>query len=280
MKKKSQVADEKIEIRDARNKAMYRVDDAYLNGYARLCGVYSTAVYNSLCRHSDNHQKSFPSIELMSEQHGVDRKTIMRAVDILEQWGIVRVIRSKDEHTKRQKPNVYILVDKSLWKQKPSPSQVLGAESLWGTDPSPSGSESRVPPRDCKDTHIKEAQIKDTAETSSATSDFKEENKTISKLDTLIDVSIFDFDKELGILLGSDDIAIKIIGSFMDRKKMKCTSKKEMRAVKDRHIRVARKLANFETDKLTKAFDYCEKKYTDIPWVLDTVFKVITSQKL
>lgn len=157
-----------FEVRDARNKAMYRMDDEYLNGYAKLCGIASTAVYCSLCRHADTNQKSFPSIELMAEQHGVDRKTVMRAIKKLQEWQIIAVKKEKDKKTKRQKNNVYILVDKSEWRQKPSPSDTPGAESLLCTDPSPFKGQSRVPQKDCKEntrstsysTHIKDTNIR------------------------------------------------------------------------------------------------------------------------
>ena len=63
-----------IKVRDLRKKDQYKVDDAYLNGYARLCGVYATAVYNSLSRHSDFHtQECFPSIEKIAYQHKIDK---------------------------------------------------------------------------------------------------------------------------------------------------------------------------------------------------------------
>lgn len=138
-------AEKRIEVRDARNRHMYRVDDEYLNGYARLCGVYATVVYNSLCRHVDTNQECFPSIEKIAEQHAINRKTVLSAIKALEEWGIVVVKKRKDEKTKRQLVNVYQLTDKSSWKPKPSPSQGLGAESVSRPDPSPSDGQKPGP---------------------------------------------------------------------------------------------------------------------------------------
>lgn len=118
---------ERIEIRDRRNKAMYRVDDTYLNGWAKRCGVFGTAVYNSLCRHSDLNQRSFPSIALMAVQHNISERTVMRAIGVLEKHNIIRVLRRKHEKTKRQLPNVYVLTDKRYWKQEPGERQSLGS---------------------------------------------------------------------------------------------------------------------------------------------------------
>lgn len=107
-----------IKIRDLRKKDQYKIDDAYLNGYARLCGVYATAVYNSLSRHADFHtQECFPSIKLIAEQHSMDEKTVIKSIRKLEKYGIIKVIRSKDKITKRQLPNVYYLLDKSKWEK-------------------------------------------------------------------------------------------------------------------------------------------------------------------
>ena len=56
-----------MEIRDNRQKEWFWLDNEYLNGYARHLGTVATAVYISLCRHSDNKtQTCFPSTELIS----------------------------------------------------------------------------------------------------------------------------------------------------------------------------------------------------------------------
>ena len=141
-----------------RNKEKYFLDDDYLNGYAKLCGVYATAVYNSLSRHANfNTQECFPEIDKMAEQHSMDRKTVIKGIKKLQEWNIISVKKRKSKDTKRQLPNVYILLDKSNWKPKPTEIRVLDvdtditkAESLSGTEPSPFEGESRVPVEDCK----------------------------------------------------------------------------------------------------------------------------------
>lgn len=150
-----------IKIRDLRKKDQYKIDDAYLNGYARLCGVYATAIYNSLSRHADfMTQECFPSIERMADQHAINRTTVMSALNVLEKWGIILKIKAKDKKTNRQLPNTYILLDKSLWKPKPSPSQRPGAESVSASKPGRSHDESRVGHTDYKDTQLKDTHIR------------------------------------------------------------------------------------------------------------------------
>lgn len=122
----------KIEVRDARNRHMYRVDDEYLNGYARLCGVYATVVYNSLCRHVDSNQECFPSIERIAEQHGINRKTVLSAIKALEDWGIVLVKKRKDEKTKWQ-IRIVNMTGISLWCRGMSVAGVSSPSPFHGT---------------------------------------------------------------------------------------------------------------------------------------------------
>ncbi len=150
--------EKQFKIRDLRKKEKYFVDDAYLNGYARLCGVYATAVYNSLSRHANFHsQECYPSIETIAEQHNIDRKTVIKGISKLEEWGIIKKIKEKDNQTKRQLNNVYILLDKSEWVPKPySRVDEIHADAIESRvddipKPSPSEGKSRVDEKDCKD---------------------------------------------------------------------------------------------------------------------------------
>lgn len=157
-----------IIVRDLRKKDQYKIDDAYLNGYARLCGVYATAVYNSLSRHADFHtQECFPSMDRIAEQHGISKPSVIKGVAELVKWGIVLVQKGKDTKTKRQLSNMYILVDKSQWKPKTSDSRVNDIDSVLLKsrvndirEPSQSQSKSRVNEVYCKDTHIKDTHIR------------------------------------------------------------------------------------------------------------------------
>ena len=128
--------EEKIVCRDTRRKQVFVVDDEYLNGYARLCGATATLVYISLCRHANKEQEAWPSMGLIMEEYNFGSKhTVIRAIERLEEWGIVQVIRSKDEKTQRQKPNVYVLVDKCQWKPKPGALGALGAGCTLEAEP-------------------------------------------------------------------------------------------------------------------------------------------------
>jgi DNA-binding transcriptional regulator YhcF (GntR family) len=105
-----------FKVRDLRQKAQYKVDDAYLNGYARVCKPIATVVYNSLCRHAEfNSQKAFPSQELMAYQHSISVKAVRRGIKKLIEYNIIMVERKRKNG--KFINYIYTLLDKSEWKK-------------------------------------------------------------------------------------------------------------------------------------------------------------------
>jgi hypothetical protein len=114
---------------------MFQMDDEYLNGYAALCGQAASCVYMSLCRHANKGQQAWPSVELLGVEHAMSKSTVLRSIKVLERWGIIEVVRSKNEKTKRQNPNVYVLADKTYWRSKPGVTREPGAGCQIKTEP-------------------------------------------------------------------------------------------------------------------------------------------------
>jgi hypothetical protein len=102
---------EEFEVRDMREK-FFMVDDAYLNGWARVCGPYATLVYLTMCRHASKDQLCFPSVALMSDKLGITRRRVMEGIRRLEFYNIIKVVREPG------KKSFYWLVDKKHWKKK------------------------------------------------------------------------------------------------------------------------------------------------------------------
>jgi len=102
--------EKKIEVRDRRGKERFYLDDAYLNGYAKICGIYATGVYISLCRHADQSQKCWPSIRRIAEELSISQTQVRRAIKILEQRNII-----KKERLGKKLNNRYWLLNKSEW---------------------------------------------------------------------------------------------------------------------------------------------------------------------
>jgi len=104
-----------FKIRDLRQKTQFKVDDAYLNGYARVCKPATTAVYNSLCRHAEfNSQKAFPSQQLIAYQHSISVDTVSRAIKKLAEYNIIIIERERRNGMFTN--YIYTLLDKSEWK--------------------------------------------------------------------------------------------------------------------------------------------------------------------
>lgn len=146
----------KRRITDNRRNEKYMIDDEYLNDQAKLCGWQGTIVYNSLCRHANKDQECFPSIKLMSEQHGVSRPTILKGIDNLERRKVIVVQKHRTEKGNWLN-NTYILTDKSEWDytqvndvdtDKNEPIQVNE-----NTHPSQRGDITQVNDVDTKETH-------------------------------------------------------------------------------------------------------------------------------
>jgi len=137
---------EKIKrIIDQRSKAKFIIDDEYLNGYARLCGIYATGVYVSLCRHSNKNQYCFPGISLMAKELDVSINSIKKGIKNLKDWGIITVNQEKKENGSFRN-NVYILLDKSVWKPKPYRS----SDKATGDDREPVVTESELSSDGCR----------------------------------------------------------------------------------------------------------------------------------
>jgi len=148
-----------MEIRDNRQKEWFWLDNEYLNGYAKHLGVSCTVVYISLCRHADNKsQTCFPSMKLIAEENAISTRTIVRATAILEEWGIIKITKSKkDDGT--QANNIYTLLAKSMWKPKPSDIKSHGYRVTENDDPSDIKDENRVTTETHNNTHINNTQL-------------------------------------------------------------------------------------------------------------------------
>ncbi len=103
-------AEKSFQVRDLRQKQWFIVDDAYLNGFARLLGPYASMVYFTLCRHADSRQLCFPSISLIAEKVGISERQVMRCIRKLQEHNIIR-IKKRPRHN----ANVYHLLDKTQW---------------------------------------------------------------------------------------------------------------------------------------------------------------------
>ena len=115
---KNMARQQSFKVRDKRNKGWFWLDNAYLNGYAKIFGPVGTAIYVSLCRHADNEtQKCFPSQKLIAEELNTSERTVRKYLKLFEKYNLISVERERDDKTQKWLTNVYILLDKSQWKK-------------------------------------------------------------------------------------------------------------------------------------------------------------------
>jgi hypothetical protein len=100
-----------IEVRDSRDGGFHIVDNQYLNGYAKHCGVYATSVYVSLCRHVGFSQTCFPTIQLIAKEHNISERQVYRALGILKEFNIIHIESNPGGKS------IYTLTNKKLWKR-------------------------------------------------------------------------------------------------------------------------------------------------------------------
>jgi len=130
---------------------VYMKPDEYLNGWARKCGWKATLVYDSLWRHADKFGNSFPSIQLMAEEHGVSYNTIRRGLKTLIEYNLVKK-EAKRSKKGRFLHNTYTLTNKNEWKD------ISIAPTGLRSSIAPTGN-IHSPHRAIKDTHKKDTHI-------------------------------------------------------------------------------------------------------------------------
>lgn len=161
---------EKFEVRDLRHKEKFQIDDAYLNGQAKICGWQATLVYLSLCRHADKDQEAFPSIQLIGEELKISKNTVLKGLAQLEKHKVIFKANRKRNKKGKWLNNIYALLDKKYWLGSQVPEKDLGSQVPVRDYPSPCEGLTQVPVRDTKDTHMKDTHMKDNRQPSAADS--------------------------------------------------------------------------------------------------------------
>lgn len=182
-----------MEIRDNRQKEWFWLDNEYLNGYARHLGTVATAVYISLCRHSDNKtQTCFPSMELIAEENGIgSRNTVSKAINSLEQWNIIKIQKNYNKNTKQRENNIYTLLAKSEWKPKPCTNNEHGTHAQNNKKPCTNNDKSHAQELSSNNTHINNTQL--TIQAKQALQELPKEISQVIKEFEIVNKACIDF---------------------------------------------------------------------------------------
>lgn len=100
---------DQFEVRDTRQTGWFFAHNAVYDQYAAKVGINAFAVYMALCRHADDQQEARPSHGLIAKRLNVSRRTVVRAMQTLEEAGLVKVeatVRENGSYTS----NTYTLL--------------------------------------------------------------------------------------------------------------------------------------------------------------------------
>ncbi len=256
-----------LKIRDTRHKETFVMDDEFLNGYSAVCGIYATGVYMALCRHANREQEAWPSIESLAEKLGINRKTVMSGIKKLEEWGVITKETARNTSGKYDNA-VYTLLDRSVWKPLPSPSEGHGkasTESVRGTrhqvrlvpQPSPSQSQNQVRVADHKVTQGE-------GNTWEGNTPLPPTGGIVAQPQGGIDQSYFDNPRQ----------EIQIIGLYAQAKKCVFENIEQAQSFVRRNLLPARNLKGYRYERIHEVMNYLANN-ANFKWTLETVAKYI-----
>lgn len=78
----------------------------------------------------------------------------------------------------------------------------------------------------------------------------------------------------------SKPITSQLIAAYLRMRKLTFATRSEANATFKRHLRAAKLLEAFDTEKVSKAFYVTQNDFPDIDWTLETVHKTITRKNL
>lgn len=221
-------------LRDLRDK-YFQVDDEYLNGYARLCGINATGVYLSLCRHASKQQTCFPSKKLISEELSISERSVYSAMLKLETWGIIQIDGQGRKPDGSFKSKLYSLIDKKYWKPKP---QATGADGKKRQSPQANDDTTRRQEVPNKETHINYTHIKETQEEEEPATEVAVISET---LEPLKEKKVDEIAETIDLFKKLNPTHYKLFGNIPQRKA------------------VERLLKHIGREKIEKAVQLCEK---------------------
>ena len=143
-------------VRDLRER-FFQVDDVYLNGYAKLCGINATGVYIALCRHANKEQSCFPSKKTIAERLGISERSVYTAIKNLEKWNLIKVESQGRKKDGSYRSLTYYLLDKSQWNAKPSANPADGEKKAVPAANSDKNRQQELPN---KETHNNQTHIR------------------------------------------------------------------------------------------------------------------------
>jgi Helix-turn-helix domain len=109
--------DEQVQIRDARTRDFFILDNLVIDHYASIIGPFATLVYTAMCRHADQStRETHPSHAFLAKKLAVSVKTVKRAINTLLEH---RLIDRKHRKAKGKEPDTNIYTILEPWGRVP-----------------------------------------------------------------------------------------------------------------------------------------------------------------
>ena len=219
-----------FKVRDLRKKTQFKIDDEYINGWARFCGANATLVYTSLCRHAEFYsQKAFPSQKKIAFELGISIASVKRGIKQLVEYNIIKI--EKEKMRGKFDNNLYYLLDKSEWIKPTIAPQ----------EPRLNRSSKTVAhrPYTVRDT------LKDNKE---LRIQIKKDNKENAK------ASFASLDDFINKCKNSPQRHIQIIGEWAEGERPSYNTGAQWDRYLKRNLRAARELTPFSAEELQKAY--------------------------
>lgn len=104
-----------MRILDRRSRSHFWVDDSVIDRYGpwlgrQAAGTAAIVVYFVLARHAGKDADTWPSVQLISDTTGVSRRSVQRALRVLEVAGLIAITECIDAGTDRQTSSIYTLL--------------------------------------------------------------------------------------------------------------------------------------------------------------------------
>lgn len=250
----------------------FQIDNDYVKLYAKHLGVMATAVFTSLNMHADAMGVCFPRMELIAEQHGIDRHTVSRALKKLEEWNIISTKRAIDRKLRKRKNNVYEILPKELWRKLPiedSLSQPVYRLSHGTVDTLHMA--SRIPNDGTEDTSNKTHLITPIEENSlcgqEPTKTYKE--NTSPKASSV--PAVWNSDQAIQSLIKSGDKDYQIIGTYFYMQQYSFSDRPACVKTLERSLKAAKALRGYKVDDIRKTMEWMNEQEFELGWSLEAV---------
>jgi len=284
--------------KDANRGNFFMIDNDYVKHYAKHLGVVATAVFTSLNMHADPEGKCFPSMELIAEQHGIERHSVGKAIIKLVEWNMISVGKAYNRKLKRRKNNAYTLIPKKFWRDIPIEDDEdygneVTTDDLPFINPKSRGNkntmymESKISNYGTEDTSNK-THVTRTIEEDSLCGEPTELPLSLSKKLQLLGngkcgkstlvvskLAIWNSDKAIQSLINNDCKDYQIIGEYFLMQKKAFSNKLAFEEKLKRSLRPAKALEGYKIEQIKKTMKWLNEQEFDEGWSLEAVNRYI-----